>query len=186
MWLQREFILAALDPDYGRRAQLTCEGAVLRLHDSWARFCREVIVISAVGRTTTLGGLQLTPCNPAIKKRASVIPILLSTYKKKKYEPKWFDATECIDAGSRLSIVNLSTVSAALGATNSPAEEIKHVRNFYAHRKKGTCMNAAGTNLFLRPTRPIPPDLTRYTSGGNMVIEAWVTDLLTVATAAVQ
>lgn len=148
----------------------------------------ELVVLSAYGHTVTLGGVQLNPSNPAIKTRGAVVPVLLSTlYRRKKaFEPRWADAGECIEAASRLSITNLSTVSAALGATNSPAEEIRRVRNFYAHRHKDTATIAAATNLFSGPTRPAVLELAAYTGGGNRVIESWVAGLIVVATAAAQ
>lgn len=185
-WLQKEFVQIASTSN-GRHAQLACEMAVIRLHDAWVRFCRELIVLSASGRTTTLGGLQLKPAHASIRSRSSVVPVLLSMYKKKRiFEPKWGDATECVDAAQRLSIVNLRTVSAALGAINSPAEDIRRVRNFYAHRKKNTAMHAATLNLFSNPLRPVVFELAAYTSGGSRVIESWVTGLIIVATAAAQ
>jgi hypothetical protein len=82
--------------------------------------------------------------------------------------------------------MNLSTVSAALGAINSPADEIRRVRNFYAHRKQGAAMKAASTNLFSNPVSPVVFELAGYTSGGNRVIESWVAGLIVVATAAAQ
>ena|SRR5271157_515227 len=184
-WLQEEFVSMCARPSE-RNKQLTCEMAVVRLHDAWSRFCRELIIISASERTLTLGGLQLKPLNAAINTRAAVVPFLLSTYKKRTYEPKWGDATECIDAARRLSIMNLATVAAALGAINSPANDIRNVRNFYAHRGKGAAQRAVATNLFSNPTRPVVFELSAYTSGGKRVIESWVERLLAVAIAAAQ
>lgn len=184
-WLQKEFILAASNPG-GRPAQLACEMAIVRLHDAWTRFCRELIILSASGRTITLGGVQLKPSNPAIKSRGSVVPVLLSMYKKRRFEPKWGDAVECVDAASRLAITNLSTVSAALGAINSPADEIRRVRNFYAHRRKNTATNAAIVSLFSNPRRPVVFELAGYTTGGIRLIESWIAGLIIVATAASQ
>jgi hypothetical protein len=185
-WLQREFIHAAVPPSGDHDKQLACEMSVIRLHDAWARFCRELIILSAFGHTTTLGGVQLKPSHSAISGRHSVVPVLLSTYKRKKTEPRWADAAECIDAAYRLSIMNLSTVAAALGATNSPADEIRRIRNFYAHRKQETAHRAIATNLFSTNSRPASFELARYTNGGYRVIESWTRGLLIVATAAAQ
>lgn len=187
VWLQKEFIQSA-NSSVSRHTQLTCEMAVIRLHDAWARFCRELVILSAVGHTITLGGVQLSPSNAAIRSHSSVIPILLSTYRRRGrvFEPKWADAGECVGAARRLSIMNLSTVAAALGAVNSPANDIRRVRNFYAHRRKDAAMNAAATNLFSNPLRPIVFELASYTQGGDRVIESWVTRLIDVAMAAAQ
>jgi hypothetical protein len=186
VWLQTEFLREATSPRGERAEQLACEMAVIRLHDAWARFCRELVILSAYGHTSTLGGLQLTPSDAAIKSRSSVVPFLLKKYKRRKYEPKWARADECIEAASRLSIVNLPIVSAALGATNNPADAIRHVRNFYVHRGKDAALLAKSTNCFLDPRCPHVFDLAEYTSGGNRVIESWTAALIVVATAAAQ
>jgi hypothetical protein len=184
-WLQNEFLQAALSPK-NRRDQLICEMTVVRLHDAWARFCRQLVISSALGRTFTLGGVPLSPCSASATRHSSVVPQLLATYPKRRFEPKWADATECIDAAQRLKINNLHTVSAALAATNSPADQIRRVRNFYAHRGRDTAHDAFTTNVFSTPFRPQVFDLAAYTTGGNRVIETWVNNLILVAMAAAQ
>ena len=183
-WLQAEF-LRAVDAGKTRQTQLACEMVVIRLHDAWARFCRELIILSAVGRTHTLGGAPLLPCNSSMTRHNMVIPELLKTYSR-PLEPRWADATKCIQAGRNLGIRNLSTVSAALSAANSPAEKIRRVRNFYAHRKRGTALEAATVGVFSKPTYPIIFELANYTTGNTRIIESWVASLILVATAAVQ
>lgn len=185
LWLEKEFLWAVAS-GRSRHTQLACEMAIIRLHDAWARFCRQLIILSAFGRTTTLGGVQLPPCSSTITKKHLVIPTLLSTYKKRSFEPRWADAKECIDAGQRLVIANVSTVAAALGAINSPADDIRRIRNFYAHRGMDTARDALATNVFSNLTCPEIFDLALYTTGGNRVIESWTSSLSLVAVAACQ
>jgi len=183
-WLHHEFLKAAANRNVCD--QLACEMAVVRLHDAWARFCRELVILSASGKTQTLGGTRLKPSSNTITNRSAVIPVLLSTFKKKKiYEPNWWSASECIDAASRLSTMNLSTISAAIGAINSPAEEMRHVRNFFVHRRNGTARRAVSTGCF-PSQKPLVFELTSYKSGNTTVIESWVVGLIAVATAAAQ
>lgn len=185
-WLQGEFAKASADPD-SRRSQLTCEMSIIRLYDSWARFCREAVIISAYGKTTTLSGTNLKSSSlPAITSRSQVIPVLIATYKKRLHEPDWERVDQFVDAGQRLALQNLSTLAAAFGATNSPADEIRHVRNFYAHRRQGSCANALATNHFPLLHRPIVFRLNEYRTGGSTVLESWIQRLLAVAVAAVQ
>src|SRR5260370_15756449 len=82
-WLEHEF-LQAVNNGRHRHTQLTAEMVVIRLHDAWARFCRELIILSAFGHTHTLSGVPLAPCSAAITSRNLVVPTLFSTYKKKK------------------------------------------------------------------------------------------------------
>jgi hypothetical protein len=185
-WLQEEF-LRAVAAGNQRHCQLACEMAVIRLHDAWGRFCRELIVLSAFGRTTTLSGIPLPPCHRSIKRCHLVLPYLQAVMKSgRPYEPRWADATKCIGAAQRLAIANFPTVSAALGATNSPAEDIRRVRNFYAHRKYGTAHESRATNFFASPTRLEVFDLSSYTAGNVRVIESWVANLNIIAKAAAQ
>lgn len=184
-WLESEFMRAA--PDKHRHTQLTCEMAVVRLHDAWARFCRELIIRSARGRTVTLTGTRLHPSHSAIVKRSSVIPLLISMYpRRRRFEPRWADATECIEAGTRLAIGNLSTVAGALGAVNSPANDIRRVRNYYAHRSQRTAHDALSTRFFSSGAHPEVFDLANYTSGSTTVLESWTAGLILIATAAAQ
>lgn len=185
-WLEMEFMQAALS-ERNRRTQLACEMSVIRIHDAWARFCRELIVLSANGRTVTLTGMPLSQSHSAIVNCTSVVPVLLSLYPKnrRKFEPRWADATECIDAGKTLGIRNLSTVAGALAAANSPADRIRRVRNFYAHRQRRTATDALRAALF-SAQYPEVFSLANYESGGLRVIESWTRGLAVVATAAAQ
>jgi hypothetical protein len=185
-WLQDEFLRAIIAGN-PRQSQLACEMAVLRLHDAWARFCRELIVLSAFGRTITLAGVPLPPSQPSIKRCHLVIPALqLISGSGYRQEPRWADAAKCIQAARHLAIANFSTVSAALGASNSPAEDIRRARNFYAHRARWTARESRETNLFVSHTRLEVFDLAAYTAGNVRIIELWVRNLNLVAMAAAQ
>jgi len=183
-WLCAEFKKAARVPT-NRLSQLACEMTVIRMHDAWARFCRDLIVLSAAGNTITVGGTSLAPSRPDIHNSASVIPILL-TVKRWRYEPKWATASIALDAARSLSIQNLPNVSAALGAANSPAEPLRHIRNYYAHRRRETSTLALGTGYFTTNNLPDVIHLNSYTSGGLTVIESWVKVFDAVACASIQ
>ena len=177
--------LAAPHP-LGQLHRLCGEMAVVRLHDAWGRFCRELIVSSAGCRPFTASGVRLARPS-AIQGRSDVIPFLLSTYKNRVYEPRWAVSHDCLDAAQRIGIANLATVMAAIGSTNSPAEDLRRVRNFFAHRGKWSadevrfkCTFYAGSQLTLEGLigQLVAPGITR--------MESWVDDLRTVAGAAIQ
>lgn len=113
------------------------EMSVVRLHDAWARFSRQLIIMSAACEPYTYSGIKLGRA-PGIRNTTDVIPKLLSTYQKAKYEPKWYDAVGCIDAANRLKIQNLHTISSSFGSVSSPSEELRRVRNYFVHRGKNT------------------------------------------------
>jgi hypothetical protein len=183
-WLCAEF-KTSVSTSPSRQSQLACEMAVVRLHDAWARFCRELVILSAYGNIVTLGGMSLTCSRPDIDSLASVIPILLKL-KRAKWEPRWASSAACIDAAQNLTIQNLTNVAAALGATNSPAEALRCVRNFYVHRGKDTSELAFDTGYFKFKNQPVVFDLNAYTTGGVTVIESWVEGFEAVAFASVQ
>jgi hypothetical protein len=110
----------------------------------------------------------------------------LLALKRRRWEPRWAHSAACVDAAQKLSIQNLSNVAAALGAINSPAEPLRHIRNFYAHRGMGTSQLAVGTGFFVSSGGPTVFDLNAYTAGGVTVIESWVKGFDAVAYASIQ
>jgi hypothetical protein len=110
----------------------------------------------------------------------------MTMYRKRRNEPFWYSSSECIDAGQRLKIQNLKSVSAALGAANSPADLLRDVRNFYAHRKKSTAQRAIVAGNFTGSHRPKVFHLNSYAKAGITIIESWKDELIAIASAAAQ
>ena len=183
-WLHTEFCALAIGPA-SRQTQLGCEMTVIRMHDAWARFCRELIILSALGDVVTASGQTLSRSLPLIVSHASVIPVLLKIANR-PWEPKWASSAECIRAAKQLQIQNLSNVSAALGAANSPADSLRKVRNYYAHRNQGTSDTALQTRSFQTSNHPDVFQLNGYISGGITVFDSWSQGLKAVAVAAIQ
>lgn len=189
-WLLSSFEIALVDiqamPIDAKLAQLGAEMAVIRLYDAWARFCRELVILSAGCRPYTYSGSRLDLA-PNISCRSDVIPRLVKPHRKRSYEPEWPKTIECLDAAQHLTIPNFGTVSAALGATISPIEEIRNVRNFFAHRGYRTVRGIQGQSFHTPITRykvedlagqMLPPGVTR--------MEFWILQLRLVAYAAIQ
>ncbi len=119
--------------------QLIREMCVIRLHDAWARFCRELVFLSAYAQPLTAQG-QRVPRVSGIRDRQQVIPALFATYRRRTTEPSWHIPRDCIDTAGRLKISNNSTVASGLGQsfTVSPTDQLKQMRNFFAHRNVAT------------------------------------------------
>jgi len=183
-WLLAEFSTAASGRP-NRNNQLACEMTVIRLYDAWARFCRELVILSSLGDVVTAGGQILTRSHPDLVARSVFTPVYLKL-SGRSWEPRWADATACIRAAQCLSIQNLISVTSALGAANSPAENMRRIRNFFAHRGHSTSTDAMGTTCFLACNKPSVFHLNDYTTGGVRIFESWTDDLLVVATAAIQ
>ena len=122
-----------------RLEQFTREMCVVRLHDAWARFCRELVVLSAYAQPLTAQGQRVTRVS-GVRDRQQVIPTLLATYRWKKTEPSWHIPTDCIGAARSLNIANNSTIASGLGLSfpQSPTDQLRQMRNFFAHRNVHT------------------------------------------------
>jgi hypothetical protein len=166
--------------------QLACEGAVIKLQDRWAHFCRELVLNSAVGAVrTTQGNFIVRRFGTEYEALKALRATFTGKSKKRPdWEPRWFDPGEAIDAAQRLRVVNFGTVSAALGSTPSPLDDLRAVRNFFAHRGK-----LAGSTARVRLGLCTTADLHSYLAfpllGGALRFESWVLTLQIIARAAV-
>lgn len=163
--------------------RLSGEMAVLRLHDAWARFCREVVFMSASCRPYTLTGNRL-PFAPDITCRRDVMSKLMTV---RRVEPKWYDAMECVTASRQLRISNVSNVSAALIASNSPADEIRVIRNFFAHRGNETASKIRNLSFYRFGKLLTVEELVGETLVSDLYrFDIWVIELANVAEAAIR
>lgn len=165
------------------------EMGVLRLWDGWTRFCRELVIASAVSRPVTVAGLHL-PKAPNVQRRRDVLPLLRLSFGRRQkppwWEPHWGIATDAIDAAQRLQVANFASISGGLGALGSPAEDLRRVRNFLAHRGEDTYSYVEALSARLRlPHESRPDQLIQYmVPPGVPVFEFWVVQLRVVAQAA--
>jgi hypothetical protein len=114
------------------------EMCVIRLHDAWSRFCRELVLLSAACRPLSASGRPV-PLAPGISSKANVFAKLQKSHRKPPFwEPRWGDPSECIDASNVLRLSNRAEISLGLGLTPSPVDEVRRIRNFMAHRSKST------------------------------------------------
>lgn len=161
------------------------EMSIIRLHDAWGRFCRELIVLSAGGKPFTSNGVRL-PRAPGIKRTTDVIPTLISTYRNRTYEPRWAVASECIDAAKRLKVANELDIAGAVGANTSPIDEIRLVRNFLAHRNRQSAELIRRQHWYRLGTKLDVGNLAaRKTTGGLTLMEIWILRLRLVGAAAI-
>ena len=115
------------------------ELCVIRLHDAWSRFCRELIVTSAYAKPLTAQGNRV-PRAPGVKRRDQVIPEFPVTY-------PWYMSERCLDAARRLNVSNYSAISGGIGASflgvsPSTNDQVRLVRNFFAHRHQESASKA--------------------------------------------
>lgn len=157
---------------------------VINLNDYWSQFCKNVMVSSAVGGWTSRSGVMLSRVT-GLGSNNDVMGLLRSTYRSRPpfWEPNWTVASDFIDACRRVGISNLADVSAAIGATGSPAEELRLTRNYLAHRNADTAARAISVLAFYGATAPLDVDavITRPAHAGAHLFETWVNGLTAVA-----
>lgn len=139
--LVRETFLATdlgpscVDPHMNNR-----EWCAVYLNDAWHRFCRRLVISSAILEPRTLSGTAV-PRVAGLSSESDVlrrVRQLPGRPRQSYWEPRWHDAVEASKAARFLRVANASQIIAALGSTPSPAGELNAVRNFVAHRNGDT------------------------------------------------
>lgn len=163
------------------------ESATVQLQDSWSNYCRDLVLRSWKGGIATLGG-QLIPMRRGDASPRAALAALRSTYsgrlKKSQYwEPKWFDPNEALDAASRLALTNVGAIASGLGLSPSPLDELRAVRNYFAH--KGPQSVQSLNPYVSSPTSDsVHAFITSPTQGGAVRFERWAAQLDIMARAA--
>jgi len=160
----------------------------VRIHDAWARSCRKLILLSAQGGITTLGGISL-PRSSQVASHQSPLDALKPMYPNRHFwEPKWFDTGKAIEAAQKLQIANFPTVSAGLGSSGHAPDELRACRNYIAHRNQVSNdeLDGARAHWGLPSSSTAEQLMNTAVTGGAPLFELWWRDLLLRFTAAVQ
>ena len=169
---------AISDPLAGASAR---EMLVVRLQDYWAQFVRELIVLSASGRAVTSSGVRL-PARRGFSRTGEVRSWLAANRPNPNRDLDWHVASTSVHWSQRIGIANHTTVTAALGSTNSPEEQVRIYRNFVVHRTKETAERLRRDNfrrnLAPRSLSSLPLEVT---AGGVPIFARWVKDFQLVA-----
>lgn len=128
--------LRALDQSLERRYEL--ERLLMELQLTWEHFVRSSILDSATGQYVNSNGPVSSLKFKGIATRELASYALISTYKKRKKEPEWYLPNKAIQAADNLKLSNYTEIATYLGTTPWLIEELRHVRNFIAHRSKSS------------------------------------------------
>lgn len=114
------------------------EMCLIRMQDAWTRFCRELVIASAYRQPITAAGLPILRA-PGCRTRSEVVSVLSRRYANRPgSEPPWHIPLECIQAAAFLKVVNFPTISAAVGSSPNPLDDLRPLRNYVAHRSPST------------------------------------------------
>jgi hypothetical protein len=157
-----------------RRVVATGERCVVFLQDSYSRFVRDLIIRSSLGNATTASGTRLPPGARGVLRQSDALAFLRKGWPPKKntkppwWEPNWYRAKEWGIALRLLKPANSATISAALGSSTSPAEQIRLVRNFAVHRGAGSALGISqvAMGVGVAGAWQQPCDILVFSTGG--------------------
>lgn len=111
------------------------EHIVYQMQNCWESFVRELILCSATGLYHNRSGKVSSSLGLKMRSKEHAASVLLKLMKKKR-EPSWYISTDAIMAATTLKLSNLPDIAAVLGSTPWPLNDLRLVRNFFAHRSK--------------------------------------------------
>ena len=136
---------------------------------------RRLVLGSASREPTSLGGVAIPRVSGLTREDQAALAA--TTAMKLRYEPRWGDAKQALDAAKALGIRNFPQVSAALGSTPSPADDVRVIRNFIAHRNRATAVELNAVRLRHGMPERLPDLAT---------LELWTTQFESIALAAIR
>lgn len=191
---ESEALLTAFNAPSSSDACIRChrlgrEMCVVRLHDAWFRACEELVMASACDEPFTANG-RVVP--RTVSARSDVVPSLRSTFTGRSkrpswWEPDWGSPLKLLDAAQRLHLPNYHSLSLGMTLTPNPTEDLRKLRNFFAHRNRDTAILVAGVST----SRGLPPRFTaeqlvsHRIPPGITIFEGWVRELQTMLRIAV-
>lgn len=163
-------LYAAGDREAASRA---CNLAFLKQNDAWSKFCRRLLVASALGFDGFSGGHGPAP---GISSEADVMSAL-NIRVPWKDDRKWHVANDFLGAARTLKVANIGTLNGSIGSTPNPSEQIRYVRNFFAHANPHTHERAFNA---CSQRRPVDFCFTSF-DNGELVCVNWFGELDTIA-----
>lgn len=123
------------------------EKALIQVQIEWEHFVRGLILDSATGQFANGSGPVSSRTYIGLRSREAAAHQLIALYPRRAFEPDWYLPAAAIDAAIRLDITNLQIISAELGITPWPIDELRHLRNFIAHKSKRSALGVRGTGI---------------------------------------
>lgn len=150
------------------------EHIVYQMQNCWESFVREMILCSATGYYSNRYGPVKSSLSSKITSKEQAAAVLVSLYPRRRFEPDWYLSREAIDAATRLQLSNLPDITAVLGATPWPLDDLRSVRNFFAHRSKRAAKEVRALSWF-NSAQSITIENTcfDFDMTGNRRIESW-------------
>ncbi|TCT37116.1 hypothetical protein [Martelella mediterranea] len=170
-------IIAAVDATASRTPEqiFAAEKALIQIQIEWEHFVRNLILDSATGKFESRSGPIISKSHPNLLSREAAAHWLIGSYPKRQHEPDWYLPKQAIDASIRLDVSNQPIIAAELGVTPWPIAELRHVRNFIAHKSKRSALAVRKTGIVGASTNlDVLEVALQYGTGGAKRYIEWV------------
>lgn len=163
------------------------EMCAIRLYIVWEQFCRDLLILSAISSPVTGSGITLTPV-PDLHSDIEVIKKLAKLNNVSQTNLHWGIPSDCIKYAQQLKLSNYANISAGIGLTPNPADNLRCIRNYFAHRSNDTALRLQSVAVALG--LPISTGglqiIWQLLHGGITVFASWLDELETIASLAIQ
>ncbi len=161
--------------------------SVISLLDAWGKFSKLLVAESSVGNIETASGRMLPRGS-----NVSLADALRKSRVKRDGtvgdEPRWHDASIAIAKARRFAVGNYTEIQNAIGDANSPADQIRLLRNFCAHENNLSCFEKLQSASWASKASngDVRSLLTDVGHDGRMRFDFWIDELELIGFAACQ
>lgn len=170
-------IIATVDATTDKTSEqiFSAEKAIMQIQIEWELFVRNLILDSATGNFKNGSGPIVSRRYSDLRSREAAAYRLISTYNRQRFEPDWYLPDKAIDASIRLDISNQPQIAAELGVTPWPIDELRHIRNFIAHKSKRAALTVRQTGITGTSAKIDVLDVAlQYSTGGAKRYIGWI------------
>lgn len=160
------------------------ERSIMQFQLEWELFIRNLILDCATGKFENESGAISSRLPQKFATREIACHFLLSNFRRtpQSREPSWYLPSEAIGVASFFQLTNSATVSAELGITPWEIDDLRHFRNFLAHRSKFSARKLRGTGLISPGAKIDPVHVTySYSPSGAKNYQRWPSFMKQVA-----
>ncbi|NSY59343.1 hypothetical protein [Agrobacterium tumefaciens] len=173
-------VLTSCLRDYEESAELKgadlfhVERIIIQMQIEWEHFVRAVILDSATGKYRTQSGPVRSNLPEKVQSREHAGFVLIKQYHKRKHEPDWYIPYDAINAAGRLKLTNAPRIANELGVTPWELDDLRHLRNFIAHRSGRSATTVRDVGCVSKSDRIVPSQVCfDFQAGGLRRYEGW-------------
>ena len=159
------------------------ERSVVQMQIEWELFVRHLILDSATGKFEDRNGTVQSHLSIRVSSREAASHLLISQYgRRRRFEPKWIDTGEVVDAAKLLRLSNESNIALSLGVHPWELDDLRCVRNFIVHRSKSSAIELRSRHFSTLSGPYSAAAIVRsFSSSGVRYYKSWSDFMKTVA-----